>query len=552
MSAFFKDFIRFAFLLGLAGLITMLPLSKIVISISEMVMAGAWVLDRFDLQMFIQKMLGDSRVKAALMSIPYALFLIFKAIIDGFREILKNKPALIFLSIFILHLAGLIFTSDFEYAWKDLRTKLPVILLPLFLGTAKQLNKNWFRGYLILFLAAVLLSTFIYSWRIIYMRYIDIRDVSRSVSHIILGLELALSLFILAWFMLRRSFPLWSKFIFLLCSAWFIIYILFSRNFTGLAVFAITSLILLPVLVFRQKRPNLKILLAVLMILLTGSGIIYLRNVVKEFYIVKKVDFSKLDTYTSKGNPYIHDIHSKMTENGNYLYLYVQWDELRDAWNRRSKIPYNGKGISGEKIEYTLVRFLTSKGLRKDAYGVNALNDREIGAIERGVPNYLFMERFSIRSRIYELLWGWEMYKKTGNPTGLTLMQRVEFWKASLGIISGNWLTGVGTGDMNEAFRLQYIKMDSKLAPCQRWRSHNQFLSIFVAFGIFGFLWFLLALFYPPWKLKGYTDYFFLVFIIIGILSMLTEDTLESQTGVTFFTFFYCFFLFGRKEYDRI
>ena len=94
--------------------------------------------------------------------------------------------------------------------------------------------------------------------------------------------------------------------------------------------------------------------------------------------------------------------------------------------------------------------------------------------------------------------------------------------------------------------------MDSKLAPGQRWRSHNQFLSIFVAFGIFGFLWFLLALFYPPWKLKGYTDYFFLVFIIIGILSMLTEDTLESQTGVTFFTFFYCFFLFGRKEYDRI
>ena len=59
MSAFFKDFIRFAFLLGLAGLITMLPFSKIVISISEMVMAGAWVLDRFDLQMFIQKMLGD-------------------------------------------------------------------------------------------------------------------------------------------------------------------------------------------------------------------------------------------------------------------------------------------------------------------------------------------------------------------------------------------------------------------------------------------------------------------------------------------------------------
>ncbi len=131
-------------------------------------------------------------------------------------------------------------------------------------------------------------------------------------------------------------------------------------------------------------------------------------------------------------------------------------------------------------------------------------------------------------------------------------MQRLEFWKASLGIIRGNWLTGVGTGDMNEAFQQQYVKMNSKLPPGQRWRSHNQFLSIFVGFGLFGFLWFLFSLFYPAFKLRGFTDYFFLVFMIIAILSMMMEDTLESQMGVTFITFFYCFFLFGRKEYDRI
>lgn len=551
MAVFFKDFVRFFFLLGMAGLITMLPFSKIVISMSEMVLAGAWAMDRYDVKMFAQWLNRDSGTRAVFMVVPYALFFFFKSVMHGFRDLLKNRPALVFLSIFVMHVVGLIFTTDFDYAFKDLRTKLPIILLPLFFGTSKQLNRKWFYGYLVLFLAAVLLSTVIYSWRIVNLNYIDIRDVTRSVSHIILGLELALCIFILAWFIFGR-FPLWSKVIFLGCAVWFFAFILFSKLFTGLAVFAISTLILLPVLVFRQKRPGLKILLAVLMVLITGSAVIYIRTVVNGFYTVKKVDFSKLETYSPKGHKYVHDIHSHLTENGNYIYLYVQWDELMDSWNKRSNIPYNGKGISGEKIEYTLVRFLTSKGLRKDAGGVNSLTDEDIGAIERGVPNYLFLKPFSIRSRIYELLWGWETYKRTGNPTGLTLMQRMEFWKASLGIISSNWLTGVGTGDMNEAFSDQYVKMNTKLSLDQRWRSHNQFLSVFVGFGIAGFLWFLFALCYPAWKLTGFTDYFFLVFFIIGMLSMLTEDTLESQMGVTFFAFFYCFFLFARKEYDRI
>ena len=301
-----------------------------------------------------------------------------------------------------------------------------------------------------------------------------------------------------------------------------------------------------------QKRPGLKILLAAIMIIVTTAAILYIRGIVREFYTVHPVDKTRLDSLTSRGHPYTNIINSDLTENGNYLYLYCQLDEMRDAWNKRSRISCDSNGINGERITFTLIRFLTSKNLRKDADGVDSLKTDEIRAIERGIPNYLFLDKFSMKSRIYEFLWGYDMYKRTGDPTGYTIMQRIEFWKASLGIIRDNWLTGVGTGDMNEAFQQQYVNMDSKLKPDQRWRSHNQFLSVFVGFGILGFLWFLIAVFYPAWRLRGFSDYFFLVFIIIGILSMMTEDTLESQMGVTFFTFFYCFFLFGRREYDRI
>ena len=105
---------------------------------------------------------------------------------------------------------------------------------------------------------------------------------------------------------------------------------------------------------------------------------------------------------------------------------------------------------------------------------------------------------------------------------------------------------------MNIAFERQYERMQTKLAPDQRWRSHNQFLSILVGFGIPGLAWFLLAIFYPLY-LRGYRhDFFMNLFLLIALLSMLTEDTIESQTGVTFFAFFYTLFLFARRREDRL
>ena len=553
MSITWKQFERYWYIAALCVTVASLPFSKLGLSIGQMMLAGGWIVERFDYRKFIAAMSAQTAGKRILLALPLSLSLLFKGILSGFRQFLTNKPALVFSSIFLFHILGLVITTDFDYALKDLRTKFPLLLLPLVIATSEAFEKRAFYRIMLLFVLAVLIRSGYNTWMIATHRFVDIREVSQNVSHIIFSLLLTLGIYALIYFLLKkRIFNFWEKGLFLVILTWMFVYIIVSQSFTGFSISVIAMLVLIPVLVFKTRKRWLKTALILSFLVITSALVMSLKSVIDDFYKVNPVDLSNLETTTSRGNPYIHDYYSTQTENGNLLWIYVQWDEMRGAWNKRSHLDFDSLNRKNETVAYTVVRYLTSKGCRKDGDAVDKLTQKEVVAIENGVANYLFLEKFSVRGRIYEFLWGFDNYMKTGNPTGSTLMQRIEFWKASVGIIKDNWLTGVGTGDMNLAFKDQYVKMQTKLTPDQRWRSHNQFLSILVGFGIFGFLWFIFAIFYPPIALHRLDDYFFLTFLIIALSSMLAGDTIESQTGVSFFAIFYCLFLFARKEKDEI
>jgi len=548
-----KQFERYWYILALMVIIASMPFSKLMISIGQFMIAGGWILERFSTQKLRSYLAGRSSWQIILRFIPCSVCVALKGIFSGFLQFFRNKPALLFSSVILLHLLGLLYTTDLDYAMKDLRTKLPILLLPLFLSTSGAFDKKSFSRFMALFIMAVLIRSFYNTFMIQTHNFLDIRDVSRNVSHIIFSLLLTLSIFTLLYFSLKNNLlATWMRLLCALILMWFFIYIIISQSFTGFAITLITILVLIPILIFNTRNRWLRAGLLLFIVTVTVGAFFTIKSIVDDYYRVNPVDFTQLEKVTARGNPYIHNIKSQQTENGNYLWIYVQWDELRGAWNIRSTIPFDSLNMKKEPVAYTVIRFLTSKGWRKDAEAVEKLSQQEIKAIEKGTANYVFLNEFTIRGRIYEFLWGFDNYLETGNPTGSTLMQRLEFWKASLGIISDNWLTGVGTGDMNIAFTDQYEKMQSKLSPDQRWRSHNQFLSIFIGFGIFGLVWFLVAILYPPIMLRKQDDFFLVVFMIIAFLSMLTEDTIESQTGVTFFAFFYSFFLFARKEKEPI
>lgn len=546
---FLHQFFRWNYIFGIALMIVSLPHSKFMISVAQFWLAAVFSVERLDIKKIGAFILQRNKWKVVILIIPYFFLQLLSSIGKGFRLFFTNKPAMVFSSIILLHVIGLVFTIDFNYAWKDLRTKLPVFLLPLFISSALPVRRKAFYALVLIFIASVLVRTFINSGNLFQENFVDIRNISRSISHIILALLISFSVFSLGYFIfLKRSYPAWVKILFVVALGWMLVYLVLAKSITGIVVTCLTLLIFIILLILRAKTSWIKYALVLFFLVLISLFTIYFSNVRKDYYRVTPVDFATLDSVTSRGNKYTHYVKHRETENGNYIWIYLQWDELRESWNKRSRLNYDSLDMRQQRISNTLVRFLSSKGYRKDADGVNKLTEEEIRLIEKGVANIAFSQTFSIRGRIYELLWGYDEYKRSGDPTGSSIMQRFEFWKASAGLIRDNWLTGVGTGDMNIEFHNQYEKMNSKLAPEQRWRSHNQFLSIFVGFGFIGLFWFLFSLIYPPVALGRFRDYFFLIFFIIAVISMIPEDTIESQAGVTFFAFFYSLLLFGRNE----
>ncbi len=492
-------------------------------------------------------------VSEFLMSIGQILMFV-NIIIEGrYKEKLtlffRNKTALIVSSVMLLHLLGLLYTSDFDFGLNDIRIKAPLLLMPLFISTSAPLSEKMFNWLMALFTATVVVATFIslgvYNGVVnTKLPITEIRNISIFISHIRFSLLICLSVFISLWFMIKER-AIAIKVGLALVAIWLLAFLFFLDSLTGVIAFFVTVLVLLIYYSFNSLNIFVKIggVLCTLLILI--SLVVYIKPIVKPQIPIQPIDFSNLETTTHQGMPYLHDTTTVLSENGNRVWIYVSWDELEQSWNQRSTIQFNGNNKKGDYLKYTLVRFLTSKGLRKDAEGVNSLNTEEISAIENGIANVNYLGKLGITIRLMETAWEFENYKSGGDINGHSAVQRVEFWKAGWQLILENPIIGVGTGDIKNAYHEQYTKMNSPLDEQHRLRSHNQYIAIAVAFGIIGLVWFLFALIYPFVSNKMWNNYFYFTFILIALISFLNEDTLETQPGVTFFAFFNALLLLG-------
>ena len=491
-------------LIAVSGIAIGLPLNKIVLSLSLMI-AGLNLIIEADFRLW-------------------------------WPRIKSNKTVLLISAFWILHLAGLLWSTELDYGLRDIRVKIPLIVIPLILAI-KPLDRGQIRFVLFLFLGSLLITSVLnyslYQGWLGSIKYDDIRGMSLFGSHIRYGVMIGFGANIALYLSLKERKTI--KIILLLCLFWFIYYTWYSQVISGaLALFAGLSGMLTLYLFDRNRK--LAFSFIVLLIALPLAGIIWIYSG-STVLPITQTEISRLPEKTAEGNPYVHYFVDIKDSKGNYLYVNFCEKEIQREWQKVSVIPYYGADLKGQKVRFTLIRYMTSKGLKKDAVDFHKLTKKDIENIEQGIAEVedgqsgLLARMNSIKYQI----------RSEADPNGHSLLQRIEYWKTGLMIIANHPISGVGTGDVQVAFDEQYEKNNSPLTEDNRLRAHNTYLTTWITFGVFGFIFFVALVWFVADRFKA-ADYLGVAFMVICFVTFMIEDSLETQAGVTFFAYFWGLF----------
>jgi len=476
-----------------------------------------------------------------MMSIGTFLMLIFWFIDPGFQlgiqNFKKNRAALFLVGILLLHLIWLINTENLDYAFKDIRIKAPLIVFGMVLGSVKFTKEQ-----IILFFLSLSIGVWV-ACGMAYYNYFetdigifDHRDIVTGISHIRLSLLMvALVIGIINFW---KSFSTSFKIYYSLVLINVIIFFQVLQSLTGLATLGL--ILFISFFVILNKRYGKRT------VLISAAGFIVLFTIALvsviatyQSYFKPVENISELDAQTVNGNDYYHQRDVRLVENGHYIFMNICEPEMVRTWNSRSEFKLGmNEGSSG--LRDRLIRYLTSKGLKKDSLGVMHLTERDIENIESGYPSEIYTEKSGIFLRIHSFLFAYHVYSNTGYASGYSFFQRMVYWQVAMEIIEENFLFGVGTGDVKEAFKETYAKGYYDLDEKYWLRAHNQFLTFFVSFGVFGLAYFIF--FFVQAFRYNRKSYLAWAITLLAFLSCITEDTLETQAGVAFFGFFLALF----------
>lgn len=490
---------------GLSLMAIGLPVSEFLMSISYMVIAIAWLID------------GPKKRQ--------------------WNDFKSNKLAWAGITLFLIPLVGLLWTSNYEYALHDLRIKLPLLVVP-FLISSYSLSKKQFH----ILLGLLVGSTFVGSV-IVFFNYhlnlegklINLRDVSIFISHIRFSLIIDICIFILFYAAIkwRNSYSLIATGM----ALWFVYFIFFlgsGNGFIGLLTVLLFSIALL-----LARSPYRKLSYSILAIFIAFSAYIFYlgQQSYRSHFVVKKESYNDFKAISKEETTFFSKVNDEQLENGYYIWKNVSIPELKSEWKEISEPAYVEKDTKGQPILGTLVRYLTSKALSKDSIGVHQLSERDVKNIQHGYYHYQQENWNNLQFRVDQLFYQLMAYYHQNDPGNKPFLQRYYYWKGAISIIKKHPMFGVGTGDVQTHLNTYYQNEVSEMGSRYRHHTHNQYLSYFIISGIFGFLLFLWAVFYPL-KLSFGQNKILLLAQIVLLISFITEDTLETQPGVTLYVLF--------------
>ncbi len=466
-------------------------------------------------------------------------------------NILRSRPGImILLALFAMYLVWLLNTTDFHEAPAELRLKLPLLFFPVVAGSTERTDRSLLRMVMLSFIAGCLFATFAGFAALAGLMPGEIRssrELALFVPSIRLSILLCFATFSSLWLIFsdggeeRQAGTVGRLYkVMLAAAAAAMSYFLFRLlSVTGLVIFVLLLFLTGIFLITAGRRVRLGIIFLAAAAAATAALTILSLSAWNRLHNPADPSVNGKRQLTLSGRAYTHYPEETLMENGYLVWVNVCEEELRQGWNRRSLKAYDGADAAGNELRVTLVRYITAKGMPKDSAAVATLSYSDIFNIEQGYANPLYARKGSPMARAYEIAWEIDRAAGGANPSGHSLTQRPEFYRAAAGIISKHPWTGVGTGDLARAFSDEYASISSPLKPEYRLRAHNQYLTFGVTFGIPGMI-LAVALLLIPWLMSGGRfSYLFLVFMTVILISMFNDDTFSSFTGAAFFSYFY-------------
>jgi O-antigen ligase len=458
------------------------------------------------------------------------------------QQLRSNKIFWILSSLFLIHVIGLLYTNNQQAGWNDIRIKMPFMFLSILFFSTKPLSLKEFYFVLYCFLAGCVANTV---WCLLYSFVIHhnevVRNASRFMSHIRLGLFLNVAITICVYFIVKQKS--WLKIVFGLLAFYYVFAMYKLGLASGLANLCILALYGVLMLMYYQKM--LIKIASFIVLLLCGFFVArYILEIKDAQLETKNTPNNKITKTTPWGKPYISLDTSGQKENGNYVLINIQAKELKKEWAKRFPADSFSFETNHNMHRYeVLVRYLASKGLNKDSAAIAQLTETDLANIQKGIFNYQYPEWNFLRQRIYELVNEYDEFVNTRHVNGHSFTMRLYFWKAALHSIMSHPVIGVGTGDVQSELNKVYVETKSPLDARWYLRPHNQYLTITVALGIVGLIIFLASIIYPVVQLRNYFSSLFWPFFLIALISFFFEDTLETQAGLTFYAFFNSLYL---------
>ena len=459
----------------------------------------------------------------------------------------ERKELLLLPALFLMYIFWLINTTYLNQALPELKIKLSLLLFPLFAGASGKLSEDRFRLIMLSFIAGCLIAVlagFAALAGIIPVRITDSRELALFMPSIRLSILLNLAIFSALYLsVIKKERILIIRFLLPVAALVMTVFLFRLLSVTGIIIFVMAAAISAVCYIAHRETRIAGVVIALTAVI---AAIIFTAGMTSAWNKLHNPAVPEINI-VSESTPSGHLYHSfpdeSLVENGYLVWNNVCEEELRKEWNKRSSISYDSTDNAGNDLRVTLIRYISYLGMKKDSLAVARLSKSDINNIENGFANPLYADIGNPAAKWYEIAWQIDRHRKGANPSGHSVTQRLEFYKAAFALVLKNPVTGTGTGDVRSAFDLQYETAGTPLMPEFRLMAHNQYLTFAITFGIPGVILALILMISPALIARKRLDYLFVIFLAIIFISMFNDDTFESAIGTTFFSYFYTLLL---------